>query len=73
VPSISLNIDGNYSIHFLVAISEYSRCFKVLFKDYLEETCRAVVPQYPGLNLLRILTAKVHFPMSILGFSLSLY
>ena len=34
-----------YSLPF----SEHSCCFKILRKDHLEETCRAVVPQYPGL------------------------
>ncbi|KAG2711678.1 hypothetical protein I3760_04G088000 [Carya illinoinensis] len=34
---------------YLMLFPEYSCCFKVLFKDHLEETCRTVVPQYPGL------------------------
>lgn len=34
------------------AFAEHSCCFKVLLKDYLEETCRASVSECPGLLLL---------------------
>lgn len=39
-------------IHFeCVMISEHLGCVQILFKNYLEETCRALVPQHTGLLL----------------------
>ena len=36
------------------SLSEYSCCIKILCKNYIEETCRAFVPQYTGLWLILV-------------------
>lgn len=44
----------NINMEHFCYLSEYSCCIKILCKNYIEETCRAFVPQYTGLWLILV-------------------